>query len=198
MLKKLDYPILEFDNKSEPIVTAEAYNVYDEIGLRTNVKRCLLTFFPDVVGRLEGDFRLTQAFRMRMEGVRPRVYTMKVGDEFIYVLPMPIGAPQAARCMEMLGALGVSKFMVCGGGGTLDNKKTQNKVLVLDEAVRDEGTSYHYLPPARSVKINPEVLAKIEATLKAEAVNYIRCKTWTTDAIFRETKDKVALRKSEG
>ena len=123
---------------------------------------------------------------------------MKVGNEWIYAIAAPVGAPQAARILECLGAMGVSKFMVCGGAGTMMDEITQGHVLVPYAAVRDEGTSYHYLPPLREVLMNEEVLGKIEKTLAAANMEYVKIKTWTTDAIFRETEDKVELRKKEG
>lgn len=72
------------------------------------------------------------------------------------------------------------------------------QVLVPVAAVRDEGTSYHYLPPAREVEPTPSALAAVEATLNRHNIAYVRTKTWTTDAFFRETKGKVARRRDEG
>ncbi|TVR55143.1 MAG: purine-nucleoside phosphorylase, partial [Spirochaetaceae bacterium] len=65
-------------------------------------------------------------------------------------------------------------------------------------AVRDEGTSYHYLPPSREVTLDPDVVQTIGATLARHSVTGTECKTWTTDAFFRETEKKIALRKDEG
>jgi uridine phosphorylase len=64
--------------------------------------------------------------------------------------------------------------------------------------VRDEGTSYHYLPPSREVTTNPETVATIESVLQHHQVPYITGKTWTTDALYRETAGKVQRRKAEG
>jgi uridine phosphorylase len=190
------FPILEYDPDSKPII--EAKNLYAKQGTNRSISRCLITYFQDVVEKYERDEKLNQAFRIKTEGVRPRVYEMQTGGETIYVIPVAGGAPQAARTLESLSAMGVHKFMVCGGAGTLDDAVTLAKVLVPIAAVRDEGTSYHYLPPAREVFINPAVLRKIEDVLTAAAEPYVKIKTWTTDANFRETVDKVAFRKSEG
>ena len=195
-LDKKEIPLLEYDPKSRPIVEPRAYNAL--FNIKSRVKRAVLTYFGDVVEGLERELKVNQMFRIRSEGYRPRVYEMKVGDESIYVVPMPLGAPQAARMIEVLAASGVKKFMVCGGAGTLDDEKTKDFVLVPTEAVRDEGTSYHYLPPKREVKMNRKVLNTIIHTLVDEQVDYIKVKTWTTDASFRETVDKVDLRISEG
>ena len=196
-MKKQQFPILEFDANSPPVVQAKHY--LPEY-LNQKCTRAVLTYFSDVVERYERIFKVNQAFKMRTEGVRPRACYMKAGPkkELIYVVPMPVGAPQAARVMEILAAIGVKKFMICGGAGTLDDCLTKDNVLIPIAAVRDEGTSYHYLPPAREVHLDPKVIESIENTLTSIKQPFVRVKTWTTDAIFRETADKVELRKSEG
>lgn len=196
-LEQREVPILEYDAKSKPIVDARAYAdaFYSN---RKDIKRCIFTYFTDIVDQYERELKLNQVFRMRTEGYRPRVYEMQVGKEHIYVLPMPIGAPQAARMMEILAAIGVEKFMVCGGAAVLGGDNIGEKIMVPTSAVRDEGVSYHYLPPAREVQMNAAVRTKILETLKDEKIEFVEVKTWTTDAIFRETVDKVELRKAEG
>jgi uridine phosphorylase len=71
-------------------------------------------------------------------------------------------------------------------------------LIVPTSAVRDEGTSYHYLPPGREVDASPEAVAAIERVLQDRGRRYLLSKTWTTDAFYRETPAKVQLRKSEG
>ncbi|MFP4457290.1 MAG: uridine phosphorylase, partial [Clostridia bacterium] len=63
---------------------------------------------------------------------------------------------------------------------------------------RDEGASYHYLPPSREVEMDLEVYNHIKNELSKRGIPHKTSKTWTTDAIFRETRDKVNLRISEG
>ena len=67
-----------------------------------------------------------------------------------------------------------------------------------DAAVRDEGTSYNYMPPGREVTASPEGVAAVERTLEEHGIGYIVAKTWTTDAPYRETPDKIKLRRAEG
>jgi len=196
-MNKKDFPILEFDGVSQPVVNAKRYlPPFAEMAS----DRCLITYFSDVVDNYERVFMVNQIFKIRTEGVRPRVFLMQAGNfkKPVYVVPMPIGAPQAARVIEAMVALGVKKFMVCGGAGTLDDSITQDKTLIPTSAVRDEGTSYHYMEPSREVELDPKVLAIIEKVLKRENEPYEKIKTWTTDAIFRETADKVRMRKAEG
>lgn len=111
---------------------------------------------------------------------------------------MSVGAPIAASIIDELNALGCTKFIVCGGCGVLVEDLPVGNLLIPTSAIRDEGTSYHYLPPSREVHANEYAIKCIEETLIKKGVNYSKIKTWTTDAFFRETKNKIQLRKEEG
>jgi len=193
-IKSAEYPILEYDANKQSITVVKT-DIYPK---RRQIKRCLITYFQDVVAKLEASYKIFEAFKLRIEGKRPEVYQLDTPNESIYVLLCPLGAPQAARMLEILSALGVQKFVICGGAGTLDDAITGEKILLATAAVRDEGTSYHYLPPAREVVINESVRQKMVACLQAENQDFLEIKTWTTDASFRETPDKVEMRRREG
>jgi uridine phosphorylase len=64
--------------------------------------------------------------------------------------------------------------------------------------VRDEGTSFHYLPPARVVDADPAGVTTLAETLDEAGVPFVIARTWTTDAIFRETRSRVDRRREEG
>ena len=61
----------------------------------------------------------------------------------------------------------------------------------MDGAIRDEGFSYQYAPPSRVIDTDPQVTDRIARRLDARGVSYLRGITWTTDAIFRETADRI-------
>ncbi|MCX7861359.1 MAG: phosphorylase, partial [Chloroflexus sp.] len=63
---------------------------------------------------------------------------------------------------------------------------------------RDEGVSYHYLPPSREVLADTSGVRALEETFRHHNVPYRMGKTWTTDAPYRETANKIAQRKAEG
>jgi uridine phosphorylase len=104
----------------------------------------------------------------------------------------------AAFFLEELIALGCTTFVACGGAGVLDREIAVGHLVVPTAAIRDEGTSYHYLPPGREVEPDAAALAAIERTLSRHNVAYHRAKTWTTDGLYRETPAKVQRRRAEG
>ncbi|NLN46289.1 MAG: nucleoside phosphorylase [Clostridiaceae bacterium] len=119
-------------------------------------------------------------------------------DGRLTVVHAHVGGPQAAAMLEELAALGCRTFLACGGAGGLRRDIAVGHLVVPTSAVRDEGTSYHYLPPAREVELDPEVVRTICNSLAEAGVPYLAGKTWTTDAFFRETPAKVERRRSEG
>lgn len=109
----------------------------------------------------------------------------------------PVGAAAAVQIMDYLIGHGVRKIIAAGSCGVLVPME-ENEFLIPVEALRDEGTSYHYLPPSRTVRADMEAVEAIERAFDRCGVRYQRCKTWSTDGFFRETKDMVEYRKEEG
>jgi uridine phosphorylase len=109
-----------------------------------------------------------------------------------------MGGPLAGHCLEKVIAAGAERVIAVGGAGALSPEFAQNDVLVVESAVRDEGTSYHYLPPSGEVSLDPLLVEQAVKALAARGIPYRVGKTWTTDADFRETPTKIAARRSEG
>ena len=80
----------------------------------------------------------------------------------------------------------------------MDSRIEVGQVLVVDGAIRDEGFSYQYIPASRVIHTDPAVTDKIVSFLEERGVPCLRGLVWTTDAIFRETPDRIALRRKEG
>ena len=81
--------------------------------------------------------------------------------------------------------------IICNEEGKLEG-------LPLNRALRDEGTSYHYLPPSRTVTPSAQAVEALAKTLEERGLTYAMCKTWTTDGFYRETAELVKYRRSEG
>ncbi|MBM3214981.1 purine-nucleoside phosphorylase [Candidatus Poribacteria bacterium] len=192
-LSPRDYPILEYDPQASAII--EPSRVIHERGAP---EHCVLCFFQDVIQALtQRDDCTLFAMGGSELGEHP-IYEVRFDSRRLAVLHPGIGAPFAAAMLEEAIARGSTKFVACGGAGVLNPDLAVGSVLVPTSAVRDEGTSYHYLPPSREVGAHPDAVAAIEQTLAARGVRYQTVKTWTTDAFYRETTDKIAMRRDEG
>lgn len=125
------------------------------------------------------------------------IYVMDYKDEEICLCQAPVGSAAAVQFLDWLIGYGAKKIISAGSCGVLVDLP-ENTFLVPTKALRDEGASYHYLPPSRFVEGNRNVLNSIEKTLKKMNLPYTECMTWSTDGFYRETKEKINYRKSEG
>lgn len=187
-----EHPILEHDDTREAII--EPARIISPIDIP---EHCVGCFFQDVIDGLRTQgARQIDARRSEM-GEHP-IYEIAHQGRRLAVFHPGIGAPFAAAMLEEVIALGGRKFIACGGAGVLEREIGVGHIVVPLAAIRDEGTSHHYLPPAREVAAGAQALAAIERVLQRGGYEYRVAKTWTTDAIYRETADKMRLRKSEG
>lgn len=126
------------------------------------------------------------------------VYRVRKGDlEAALFLPH-VGAPAAVGFLEDLWPRGGKYFVFAGSAGGLRRELTDGHIVVPTAAVRDEGTSYHYLPPAEEIQLDPACVAACTEALEALGLPYVTGKTWTTDGFFRETRGLVEKRKAQG
>ena len=94
--------------------------------------------------------------------------------------------------------MGAGKFVLFGSCGVLDDEKTKGKIIIPVSAVRDEGTSYHYMAPSSEIAADPHSVQTLETVLTACSCPYVKGKTWTSDAIYRETLPMIEERRQEG
>ncbi|HEX8938827.1 MAG TPA: nucleoside phosphorylase [Candidatus Limnocylindrales bacterium] len=187
-------PILEFDPSPTAIIEPGAIP-HRDVDVPRHVVLC---FFQDVIQTLVAERGARRIGRLRSEiGDNPILELDHAGRRLGVVHP-GVGAPLAASFLEELIARGCRAFVACGGAGVLVPALTVGHVVVPTAAIRDEGTSYHYLPPSRQVAPSPEAVRAIMQTLAAHHVPYVTGATWTTDGLYRETRDKVARRVAEG
>lgn len=159
----------------------------------------VLCFFPEVLRAWEAQGRLVPIGRFSDEVGGARIYLhVAQGVPPVTVFHPGMGGPLAAHCLEKVIAAGVDRVVAVGGAGALRSDFLADEVLVVDSAVRDEGTSHHYLPPSREVVLDPLLVQQAVDVLAAYEMPHRTGKTWTTDADFRETPRKIEARRDEG
>jgi uridine phosphorylase len=186
-------PILEFD--PSPTAVIEPSGHIEPIDVPAHAVLC---FFQDAIDRAVTEHGGREIHRIVSEiGPNP-IYELEVAGGRLAVVHPGVGAPLAAASLEELIALGCRAFVACGGAGVLVPEVALGHAIVPDRAIRDEGTSYHYLPPGRSVAPTGQAVEAIVATLRAHDVPFVTGATWTTDGLYRETKAKLDHRVAEG
>ena len=154
----------------------------------------LLTFIPALQHRLMRNLDMPPPQPQR---IARQAWYNPDGRPFS-TLSSPVGAPMAVMLLEQLIALGARRFLYLGFCGALDPTLSIGDLFIPLRAVREEGTSYHYLPAG----VEPEAAPSITTLIKQEAARLLldvrQGPLWTTDAPFRETPAKIAAFQADG
>lgn len=192
MIIKNEIPILEYDDASLEVIAPD--HDFEDTKLP---EKCLFAFLGDVVH----DYAKAQNAEVIQELVTVshtyKVYILHEEKEDICLVQSLIGAAAATQTLDSLVSAGCRKVIAVGSCGVLADLP-ENAFLVPTKALRDEGTSYHYLPASRYIELDKEPITAIEDTFKRHNLPFTPCTTWTTDGFFRETKDMVSYRLEEG
>jgi uridine phosphorylase len=108
------------------------------------------------------------------------------------------GAPIVAELAEEFVVLGVKRMILMTWGGALQPGLRAGDIVVCDRALRDDGTSHHYLPPSRYVCASETLVDRLANALHGLGSSCTVGATWTTDAPYRETLEEVRQYQSEG
>jgi len=189
----MTYPILEYDPAREALIEPSKV-----IRPRDVPEHCVICFFQEVIDKVAAEHGATILARNKWEDGPHPLYEIAYGGRRLAFFQPGIGGPLAAGLLEEMIAWGCKKFVACGGCGVLEKDIAVGHLILVTSAVRDEGVSYHYLPPAREVAAGEAAIQALAQTMERLRVPYRRGKTWTTDAPYRETPGKVHLRRQEG
>ena len=158
---------------------------------------CLITFSHEIflfAKNMEGSVVVGE---MHAAGGVYEIIKLPVKEKRVGIFLSPCGSPAAGGFMEDVNAVtGVENYILFGSCGSLDSEKTKGKYIVVDEAYRDEGLSYHYIPPSDYISVPTWSVTR--DFFEKNNIPYVVGKTWTTDAFYRETRSSMNKRKEEG
>jgi uridine phosphorylase len=124
--------------------------------------------------------------------------TFALAGQTVGIVGCAVGAPFAVLVAEQLFASGCRLLLSVTSAGQIIASATPPYFVVIDRALRDEGTSYHYASPAEYAEADPRLVEIATRALRGKAQHVITGATWTTDAPFRETADAIASAKAKG
>jgi uridine phosphorylase len=186
-----DHPLFEFDPSPEAVINPSIHKPM--LGFPT---RAVMCWFGNVV--LERTAGVEPVHNIPFEHGDHAICVIDHKGYEVALISPGVGAPAAVSSLEIVISLGATQIIGCGGAGIVRPGFDVGHVIVPTGAIRDEGTSYHYAPPDVAVVPHPRALAAIDDVLTEAGVPHDRGLTWTTDAIFRETRAKVARRREQG
>ncbi len=191
-LHKNDIPILEYDDSA----TAVIMPTHEKLDIKLPEK-AVFAFLGEVIDNYADKNNISPIAHFISATKKYPVYVVEYKGEQICLCQAPVGSAPSTQILDWLIGYGVKKVITAGCCGALVDFE-ENMFLVPTKALRDEGTSYHYLPPSRFVEIDSNVLKSIERAMKQLQLQYIECVTWTTDGFYRETSEMVEYRRGEG
>lgn len=190
MIHKHSIPILEYDTASRSIINPDQYDVILP-------RRAVFAFLGDPVDEYAASAGAEVMEIYHTIGRDTSIYRISHNGEDLCLCRAPLGGSAAVQLLDFLLGHGVEQVIAVGSCGALA-PLPENAFLLPVNALRDEGTSYHYLPPARYAETSPRLRAVLKQVLGEHNLSWAECTTWTTDGFYRETEEMVAYRREEG
>jgi len=194
----MSFPIYPEKHRFQPIVTAEQMVEFrrQQGGLKglpapDGVVLCL---YNGVIKRLAWRYpaRHLTAFQCDL-------YLLKRTSGRVGVLGnFGMGAPALVALAEQMIAWGTRRLVILSLAGGLQPDLKTGDIVVGNRAIRDEGTSYHYLPPARDVEASPALVASIARVLETRSFSSAKGSIWSTDGAYRETREEADYFRGQG
>ncbi len=131
-------------------------------------------------------------------GRNDRLYRGMIGERGCIFTQSRYGAANAAILLEELVAFGVKKAVFLGYCGSIQGYIGVGEVMLPTHSIREEGTSYHYLPKGMSCHADQRIQSIIHKGLLEYGIKPYVGMCWTTDALYRETAEKIRRYRSKG
>lgn len=186
----------------EPIFTPSQF--IDYIARNRGLKRSMLKIPPRVVMLYDREglrylhtFTKSKAIKWWYDG-KGSLQTGRYRSRTVSLIRNLIGSPAAAMLLEEIIATGAKEIIEVGIAGGIQPYLSPGDILVVTNAKRDEGTSYHYLAPNVELECSHDLRERIEDHFNEQHLEYHRGAVWTTDGVYRETKAKLRKFRKEG
>ena len=183
MIQKHAIPILEFDDNPQAVIMPN----HEGLDLQLP-KKCIYAFLEEEIDRYAQEIGADCVGEFISATKTYPVYVMDYKGEKVCLAQAPVGSAPAAQFMDWLIGYGVEKIISTGTCGVLTDIE-ENAFLVPVRALRDEGTSYHYVPPSRYMDVHVEAISAIEQVLEQLGIPYEEVMTWST-VVFTERQLK--------
>ena len=121
-----------------------------------------------------------------------------LAERDVGIVGRAVGASFAVLVAEELFASGCRLLISLTSSGQIVASGPPPYFIIIDRALRDEGTSYHYAPPSEYASACPQLLAAAVVAVKRDGPRTISGSTWTTDAPFRETSEAIQAAADKG
>lgn len=185
--------VLNFDKNKNAII-----NAIDFVSPIKGMPETVITFFETkLLNKFLKLFKTEIIAESGSACKRHPVYKFNYKGKDFALIQAGVGAPYAVALFEEVVAMGAKNILMFGSCGVLVEAK-EASIIIPTCAVRDEGTSYHYAPAGEEIKLQQKYVNRLIKFFKNAGASHIVGKTWTCDAIFRETHKKIKERVKQG
>ena len=180
-----------FDMHSKAIINPQTLNNLPEFDA------CIVTFSWHIEQFVLENYRCERVSSFKFVSGETPIYAIKHNGKKFAFFKTYVGAPACVGAIEdTLSKISTKKYIVFGGAGCLNKEISRGKIMVPTDVYRDEGTSYHYMPPSDYISINnANVVCEF---MKSNHIPHVAGRGWTTDAFYRETVNNFEKRKADG
>ncbi|UZQ51553.1 nucleoside phosphorylase [Clostridium kluyveri] len=175
----------------------------EHLALRQGISIDHYKIAPIVIGSWDGNLIKTIAEEFQLEPManwtkNSIVYNWTTNGRDVTFVALPVGAPSAVSTLEQLIVCGAKVFIGIGFAGSLQPSIPVGSIVIANNCIREEGTSYHYLKDNSEGLPSKRLLEQLQKAFCNEAIHSTTGAIWTTDAIYRELKSKVEDYKKKG
>lgn len=186
--------LFDFDESKEAVINPS--NIIDRI---ENIPEVAIACFSKTLfDKIVEGAKCSEIGKVSNTNGKRTIYEVEYNGKKLTLFLVGVGSPVAVGDLEDLHAMGCKKFIIFGNCGVLDKNIDDCSIIIPNEAIRDEGTSYHYVAPSKTIKVNKKYVSEFKDVLNQFGYSYTEGMTWTTDAFYRETRKKVDDRVAMG
>src|SRR5690348_10035171 len=156
---------------------------------------CILDPDGDIVRRLRAEGR---ARPFDWPCYHTQLDTFALAGETVGIIGCAVGAPFAVLVAEELFASGCRLLLSLTSAGQITPAGETPYFVIIERALRDEGTSHHYAAPSDYAEADPRLVRMAAEAIEAAGLRAIVGSSWTTDAPFRETAEAIEQAHSKG
>ncbi|MEK6833695.1 MAG: nucleoside phosphorylase [Nanoarchaeota archaeon] len=184
----MGFPKLKNKHLFEALFTPDEFVKYKKWDKKNFPSKIIITYDKKTIEHFKRKFK--GKYKIIKIAGNPLLLHKNIG----IIYPFGIGSPFAATLLEELIAMGGKEFINMGTAGGL----VENGIFLCNKALRDEGTSHHYIADGIYSYPNKELTNKLKKYLIKSGLNFTVGPTWTIDAPYRETKKEVVHYRKKG
>ncbi|MDQ2721303.1 MAG: nucleoside phosphorylase [Bacteroidota bacterium] len=125
------------------------------------------------------------------------LYTFHLDDKEIGIIPCVVGASYAVLVAEQLFVSGCRLLISITSAGIIKQPDNTKRFALITTSIRDEGTSYHYLPKEQLSVLHKEIAHLLHALQQKDECPFFCASSWTTDAPYRETSNAIEIMRQQ-